>query len=121
MTSCTHQTLESYVKEKQKLLPIDTDEGFTVVGYEIEGDNVVVMMTCDDRDMPLAEAELMYSKDRDFYNKTFIQDLIDEGKTEFIYLCKKEGKGIKVLIKGNQSGRTATIMNVHPEELPDVK
>lgn len=123
MTACNNQTLESYVKEKQKTLPLEAGDGFTLVGCEIDNGYLVYMMTCDDQDLfeKLDVDYAEYVKNRDLVNQMYVEELCNAGNSQILTLCKKEGKGIKVLVTSTKSGRTITMIDMSSSEIPNVK
>ena len=115
MTSCGSK-LERAVKEIQREIPYDVGEGFYITECEIRGGNVDIVMSMDETEISLAD-EIF---------KQVMASMSDEMKEEFISdndilpllrACKDEDTGLRIILKGNQSGASLTMAEFTPEEL----
>ena len=115
MTSCSSK-LERAVKEMQSELPYNVGEGFDITECEIRGGNVEIVMSMDETEISLA----------DEFFKQVMSAMSSEIKEEFVNdedilpllrACKDENTGLRVILKGNQSGTSLTMAEFTPEEL----
>ena len=115
MTSCSSQ-VEKAVEEVQADLPMDAGNGCFLTACEIQNDYVDLLMTSD---------ESIMSLDNEYYRQA-LAAVSEELKEEYVNnadvlkllkACKQEKMGLRVTMKGTQSGASIVMVDFTPAEI----
>ena len=113
--SCT-LSLDDAVQQMQKKLPYDAGDGIKITKVENASDNVVFTMTTDEKEVemnnPLIKPFLK-ALDDNFKEEIFKED---DFKT-ILSLCKEENKGFQIVMTGEKTGESVTLVELTAEEL----
>ena len=117
MTSCGSK-LERAVKDVQKDLPQDVGNGFAMTGCEIQGNYVELFMTTDESLFSLGDETIQELFPTMLAESGMTEELLqDKDCKEMLRACKDENKGLRITIKGLQSGVSIPVYQLSPEDI----
>ena len=114
--SCGNPTIQDLADKMNKELPKDMGNGMVLKKAEVN-DNYIEFQA--EGDESVKEVSLILVDGiGDLVSKQFKEMMLQSEDMKEIYdLCKKENKGMKMIMKGNKSGKSVTLFNITPEEM----
>ncbi len=118
--SCGGPTLQDYVNElNSKEFPKDYGDGFYVKNCEIVDNYFVFNGEVQERKHPenvLVMEELYPDEFKEMSREFERMMLKDDGWKKLFKQCKAEKKGVKMIMKGDVSGKTVTMFDIPAEQ-----
>lgn len=113
---CGNPSLQELTDKLNKELPKDLGDGMTFKKTELN-DNYIVFVTEGDESIP--EVSLMLVDGMGELVSKQLKDMMlqDKDMKEIYDQCKKENKGMKMIMKGNKSGKSVELFKITPEEM----
>ena len=119
--SCGSPTLQDFAdKINKEEYPKDYGDGFVVQKCEIDGDYLVFRGEIVESKAPeglFLAAELFPEEFMEMSKQMEEMMLKDEGGKKLFKLCKKEKKGMKMVMTGDKCGKSITFFDIPAERL----
>ena len=113
-------TINDAIKEIQKDLPEDMGDGLTLSSVEL-GDNAIVMkMECPD-EMVSALSFVSTQEMKEAFVEGFKESGDEDGKNDFINLCKMAEKGLSIIVVGTGDEHPEYHVDIPYDEISKLK
>lgn len=116
--SCSDPSLNDYIESFKGEMPQDAGGGITMTDVSIVDNYVQIDATTDETQLDLGNplVSMVLPSVAETLKSTFLDESDMAG---FMQACTNEGKGFRMILKGANSGNTATLFEVTPEELAE--
>ena len=113
---CGNPSLQEFADKLNKEMPKNLGDGLVLTKAEIN-DNYFVIQAEGDESIP--EVSMMLVDEiGEMVSKEMKEMMLQDKDMKEIYdQCKKEKKGMKMIMKGKKSGKTVTLFDITPEDM----
>lgn len=117
MASCT-KTLDDLVEVAKEKLPMEMGDGMEMTKIKLTKKFLQIECTYSEKDIRLdsSEMETALNAMSEQIKKQFIEEM-DE---ELLKRCVEEDKGIKMVMKGEKSGTSLTLLEMSADEIDEM-
>lgn len=116
--SCAEHDLNYFVEGFKSEMPQDMGSGMQMTDVVVADDYVQIEVTSDETEIDLGNP--MVNMILPAVAESLKAEFVDGADMkEFMQACSNEGKGFRMVIKGDKSGNTGVLFDVTPDEIKE--